>query len=220
MFLHGYLSSKESFAYQLSFFANYFNILAFDLKGFGENANMEYPYSLNDYIEEVKQKLKEYNIVKPLVIAHSFGGRIAIKLASENADFFEKIVLTGSAGLKPKFSFKRALKKLCYKTLKPFVKKEGLKRFYSKDYNALSDIMKQSFIKIVNEHLDNKLNDIITPTLVVVGEQDKETPPYMAKRIAKGIKTSELLVIKGAGHFAFVDKPYIFNMEVKEFLLL
>jgi pimeloyl-ACP methyl ester carboxylesterase len=99
------------------------------------------------------------------------------------------------------------------------VKKEKLKRFYSQDYNSLSPVMQQSFIKIVNEHLDDRLNLITAPTLAVVGKNDKDTPLYMAKKIAKGVKNGKLTVINGAGHFAFVDKPYIFNVEVREFLL-
>ncbi len=219
VFLHGYLSSKESFAFQTPYFSKFFNVLAFDLKGFGENAGMEYPYSLEDYCQEVKSELIKRNVKKPCVIAHSFGGRIAIKLASENKDFFDKIVLTGCAGMKPKFSFKRAAKKSVFKILKPFLGKEKLKRFYSSDYLSLSPVMQKSFVKIVNEYLDDRLQYIQSPTLVVVGTKDKDTPLYTAKRIAKGVKNGTLSVMKDAGHFAFIDKPYKFNMEVGEFLL-
>ena len=41
---------------------------------------------------------------------------------------------------------------------------------------------------------------------------------YMAKRLNKGIKNSHLKVIKGAGHFCFIDKPYAFNLLAGEFL--
>ena len=188
------------------------------MKGFGDNQGMEYPFDLTDYANEVKQKLKEHNVEKPCVIAHSFGGRIAIKLASENPLFFDKIVLSGSAGLKPKFCLKRSIKKVAFRLLKSVLPKERLKKFYSNDYNSLSPIMQQSFIKIVNEHLDDRLRYIKNPTLILVGDKDKETPYYMAKRLNRGIPFSSLKVIKGAGHFAFIDKPMKFNMEVGDFL--
>ena len=79
--------------------------------------------------------------------------------------------------------------------------------------------MKESFKLIINEHLDGALDKINIPTLVVCGDKDKETPPYMAKKFNENIKNSKLLMLSGAGHFCFLDKPHKFNMEVKEFLL-
>ena len=69
------------------------------------------------------------------------------------------------------------------------------------------------------EHLDGRLKDIVNPTLLIFGDKDKETPLYMARRLKNGIAGSRLIVIKGAGHFCFIDRPIKFNMEVKEFLL-
>ena len=175
---------------------------------------MDYPYSLDDYIKEVKEKLKENNIKKPHIIAHSFGARIALKLA-----FFDKMVITGGAGLKPKKTLKKVIKRWLFKFLKIFLPKERLKGFYSKDYNSLSPVMQKSFVKIVNEHLDGRLSKIENKTLLIYGSLDKETPLYMAKRFNKNIKNSSLFVIKGAGHFCFVEKPDLFNFTVKEFLL-
>lgn len=219
MFLHGYLASKETFAYQKEFFKNYFNLHLLDLTGFGDNAFMPYPYDLTDYANEVKDYIKKNRLKKPHVVAHSFGGRIAIKLASENIDLFDKIVLTGSAGLKPKFSLKKFCKTSLFKLLKKFVDKEKLKNFYSSDYNSLSPVMKKSFLLIVNEHLDDKLADIKNQTLIIFGKNDKETPVYFAKRLQKGIKNSKLILLENAGHFAFIDQATKFNLEVREFLL-
>lgn len=190
-----------------------------DLKGFGENADMPYPYALDDYINEVKEYIYAKNLKTPSVIAHSFGARIVIKAASLEGGLFDKLVLTGAAGLKPKTTFKKAAVRAAYNTLKKFLPKEKLSGFFSSDYKALSPVMRESFKKIVNEHLDDRLKSIKNPTLLVFGKNDKETPLYMAKRLAAGICGSKLLVIENAGHFCFIDKPNKFNMEVKEFLL-
>ena len=190
-----------------------------DLKGFGTNADMPYPYALDDYIAEVKEYIYKNGLKNPSVIAHSFGARIAIKAASEDGAFFNKLVLTGAAGLKPKNTLKKTVRRTVYRIFKRFVPKEKLSRFFSADYNALSAVMKESFKKIVSEHLDDRLKSINNPTLLVFGAKDKETPLYMAKRLNKGIGGSRLLVIENAGHFCFIDKPNKFNMEVKEFLL-
>jgi pimeloyl-ACP methyl ester carboxylesterase len=79
--------------------------------------------------------------------------------------------------------------------------------------------MKESYKKIVNEHLDYATFNIENRTLIINGKLDTETPPYTAKRLNKNIKNSRLIMLDGAGHFCFIDKPYTFNMEVREFLL-
>ena len=190
-----------------------------DLKGFGDNADMPYPYSLNDYLNDVKEYMYKNSIYRPHVIAHSFGARIALLGASTDQQLFDKLVLTGAAGLKGKFSLSKKLKKTVFKTLKPILGKQRLKGFYSSDYLALSPVMQQSFVKIINQTLDDALPSISNQTLLIFGENDDQTPLYMAKRLNRGIKNSKLIIYKNAGHFAFVDCPLKFNLEVKEFLL-
>ncbi len=176
-------------------------------------------YSLDDYIDDVNDYFYKNGIKRPSCIAHSFGGRVAIKIASREKDFFDKLVLTGAAGLKPRPTVKKTLKKRAFNLLKLFVCKERLEGFYSKDYLMLDDVMRKSFIKIVTEHLDYCLPLIENPTLIINGKKDRETPPYFARRLNKGIKNSKLIFIENAGHFAFIDKPNTFNMEVGKFLL-
>ena len=219
MFLHGYLATGNSFIHQIRYFSRFFDTFAPDLKGFGDNFEMPYPYALDDYINDIKEYMYKNSIVRPSVIAHSFGGRIAIKCAAENERFFNKLVLTGAAGLKPKKTIKKTLKKATFNILKRFISKEKLYMFYSDDYNALSPIMKESFKKIVSEYLDEQAKKIKNDTLIIFGENDTETPIYMAKKLNKAIQNSKLKIFSGAGHFCFIDKPLTFNTEVMEFLL-
>lgn len=180
---------------------------------------MNFPYSLDDYILDVKEYAYKHGLDSPSVIAHSFGARVTLKTAYQNPEFFSKLVLTGAAGLKPKVTLRKKLKKMTFNLLKGFLPKDKLYRFYSSDYLSLSPVMKQSFIKIINEHLDYTLPFIKNPTLLIFGKEDSETPLYMAKKLNEEIKNSRLVLFENAGHFCFLDKPHAFNMEVKEFLL-
>ena len=217
--MHGYLSGKYSFIYSTSYLKKYFDVHAIDLKGFGENIPMNKPYSLDDYVNDVKQYLIDNDIKSPHVIGHSFGCRIIIKALSKDPDLFDKVVLTGAAGLKPKNTIKKRLKRFTFKVLKLFIKKEKLIKFYSSDYRALNPTMQKSFKLIVSEHLDDKVHLIKNKTLIIFGDCDNQTPLYMAKRLNQKIKNSRLVIIPNAGHFCFIDKPMKFNMEVREFLL-
>ncbi len=218
LFLHGFLSCKESFIKQLSFFENYFKVVAIDLSGFGQSGDLPYPYSLDDYVREIK-KLIDFYGQKVNVVAHSFGGRIAIKLCAKNKNLVKRLVLVGSAGLKPKRSIRYYCKRIGYKVFKRILPLSVLEeKFFSKDYINLSLNMKKSFKLITNEFLDNRLKDIDTVTLIVWGKYDKETPLYMAQRLNENIKNSRLYVIDKAGHFSYIEKSNEFNYVVKEFL--
>ena len=65
-----------------------------DLPGFGESSEPLESLSIYEYTEVIEKLLKELNIVNPIIIGHSFGGRIAIIYASRNKT--EKIVLFGA----------------------------------------------------------------------------------------------------------------------------
>ncbi len=213
------MSSKQSFAYQYPFFEREFDVYALDFKGFGENKGMEYPYSLSDYVDQLTSFMEKNKIVFPHVVAHSFGARVAIKATTIYPKLFDKLVLTGAAGLKPKRTVKKTLKKAVFSVAKKFLPKEKLSRFYSKDYLQLDEVMRESFKKIISENLDELLPKVTNETLLIFGKNDKDTPLYMANRLKAGIKNSTLTVFKDAGHFAFVDKSIKFNFEVREFLL-
>ncbi len=219
LFLHGYLSFGKSFVNQLDFLSRDFEVFAPDLKGFGQNSFMPYPYSLDEYIIDVKEYMYKHGLKSPNVVAHSFGGRIVLKGVATKKLKFSKLVLTGCAGLKRRPSVIKGTKKVTFKILRCFMDREKLKAFYSKEYLSLSPVMRESFKLITEEKLDCYLSQIKNPTLIINGSLDKDVPIYQAKRLNKGITGSSLSIYKGAGHFCFLDKPYKFNTEVKEFLL-
>lgn len=212
------MSNKESFNLQIDCFAKYFRVIAPDLTGFGESESMPYPYSLDDYVNSVKKLIDCLGVSEYDVIAHSFGARVAIKLAIADIRL-KKLVLTGAAGIKPKRKFSYYVKIYSYKFLKKLFPKAEFKNFGSSEYKSLNSVMKKSYVKIVNEHLNGVLYKVKNKTLILSGSDDVETPPYTQKRLNKGINNSVLYFIKGAGHFAFVTAPYQFNFTAREFLL-
>ncbi|HBF86651.1 MAG TPA: hypothetical protein DDW54_03120 [Clostridiales bacterium] len=215
--LHGYLSNKESFTYQINFFSRFFRVVAVDMTGFGKSPPMEYPFSLDDYAEEIKRVLDELGAEKADVLAHSFGARVAVRLAGGD-DRIDRIVFTGAAGLKPRRKIKYYLKRASFILLKKFVGKERLKSFYSSDYRSLDPIMQKSFIKIVNEHLDGEVGKLKNKCLIICGKKDKETPLGTEKRMKKLLENGKLYVIPSAGHFCFSEYPDEFNAKAFTFL--
>lgn len=174
------------------------------------------PYSLDDYVKDVLKLINFLDIKKYHVIAHSFGGRIALKLATIDKRL-DKIVITGGAGLKPKRKLNYYFKIYSYKLLKKFFKNKDFSNFGSNDYKKLNEIEKLSFKKIINEHLDNLLPKISNKVLLIYGKKDSETPVYMAKKLNKNIKNSKLFLLNG-NHFCFITKHKTFNELTLNFL--
>lgn len=193
-------------------------VVAIDMRGFGKSPEMEYPYSLDDYANEVKEILDFLGEPRVNVIAHSFGARVIIRLAKQDKRI-DKIVFTGAAGLKPRRSLKYFLKKASFFILKRFVKREKLKFLYSEDYRNLSEVKKKSFQKIVSDYLEKDLTEIESDCLLVFGKRDKETPSYMARKMKRLLKRANLTFMDGCGHFCFVQKPEQFNGIAFKFLM-
>lgn len=215
--MHGYLSNKESFNYQIEFFSRSFRVIAIDITGFGESKKLPFAYSLDDYVDDIKKVLINLGISNYYLIAHSFGGRIAIKLATSSLSP-NKLILTGSAGLKPKRTLKYRFKIAYYKLIKRFLSENAKSKFGSVEYKNLKGFDKQSYLKIVNEYLDEYLNKIKCNTLIIFGKDDRETPIYMAKKLSEKITNSTLFLLENAGHFCFVEKAVEFNLIANEFL--
>ena len=87
----------------------------------------------------------------------------------------------------------------------------------SSDYQQLSPDMKKTFVSIVNTYLDEYARKMSVKTLIIWGEKDNDTPLYMAKKLNRYIKNSQLKVIKDAGHFCFLDCPLEFYKLTSKF---
>ena len=213
LFLPGFLCGKEIFDKQIAYFSRFYKVIAPSLPGFG-GSKFNGETTIGDYAKKVSELIDEYSDGKVNIVAHSFGARIVLKILPDER--IDKIIITGGAGLKPK-------RKLSYhfKVLKHKIKRKlgfDVSGDGSADYKLLPLDMRKTFVNVVNEHLDYKMKEIDNKTLLLWGEKDTETPLYMGKRFKKGLKNSELVIIKNAGHFAFLSCPATFNFLVKDFL--
>ena len=216
LFLHGYLSSKEAFLYQINYFSAFYRVTAIDFLGFGKSAKLTTAFSVTDYAEWLYAVMGALELKNPLVIAHSFGCRVAVKTAKLHDGVFEKILLTGAAGiiLNRGFSYKAKVK--AYRIVKRIFPNYAEKHFGSKEYRSLSEVMKESYKKIVNEDLRECAKKVKNQVLLVEGRADKTTPLQEAKAYLECFRNGELRLIDG-GHFAFVDSPVAFNLIAEEF---
>ena len=216
VFLHGYLASKESFYPQIEYFSRFYRVTAFDFPGFGQSDTLSAPWSVGDYADWTQEFLAEQGIQFPYVIAHSFGGRVAVKCLSRG-DAFDRAVLCGCAGIVPKRTLGYKVRVRAYKTVKKFAPRYAEKHFGSAEYRTLSPVMKESYKKIVNEDLREDAKRITRPVLFINGERDTAAPVASAQIYLSCVKNGRLQVLNGCGHFAHLDDPLAFNLAAEEF---
>ncbi len=216
LMLHGYLSSKESFYPQIAYFSRFYRVTAIDFPGMGGADALTEPYSVSDYADWTARALGLLHLEKPLVLAHSFGGRVTLKLLSRG-DIFERAAIVGCAGIVPKRTVRYRLRVKSYRLVKKIAPRFAEAHFGSEEYRALSPVMRESYKKIVNEDLREDAAKIRRPVLFLCGDRDRETPLSSARILNGAVRGSRLVILKGCGHFAHLDDPLAVQLAVEEF---
>ena len=219
LLLHGYLSCKESFYYQIKFLSKSYKVTAPDILGFGASSPLAEAYSVGNYCEWLNLFIKKANLIRPVIIAHSFGARVALKYLSENPDSCEKLIITGGAGIVKPRSPQYMRRVTAYRRVKKLFPKFAEKHFGSKEYRTLPPVMRESYKKIVNEDLKVCAAKIAVPTLLIYGKDDTVTPPNEEGEIFNRLICGSRLEIIDGGHFCFSENHEAFNKLVSEFLM-
>ena len=192
-------------------------ITIIDLPGFGLSNEPETAYSVYDYTDFLVEFFKELNIVKPILIGHSFGGRLSIIYASKYDT--EKIVLLGSPCVRHEYkSFKQSLLKFL-KKLKIFNPLVNLMKKHtgSADYRNASPKMREILVKTVNEDLSECAKNIKCKALLIWGESDTAVPVEQAKELDELINDSKLVILSGT-HYLYLEKIGEVSKLINEFL--
>lgn len=181
-------------------------ITILDFPGFGESEEPKTALTVYDYCEILEELLKKLKVKNPVIMGHSFGGRIAIIYASRNE--VEKVVLFGSPCIRKEV--KPSLKLRMLKSLKriPGINKlEGFAKNHmgSRDYKNASEIMKKILVNVVNEDLSECAKKINVPTLLIWGDRDTEAPVEDAKELEKIIPDAGLIVLPNSTHYAYLE---------------
>ena len=228
LLLHGWGGSIQTMMPIFNILKDRFRVVTLDLPGFGRSDTPKVPWNSYDYAECINKFINKLNLRDLILFGHSHGGRISIILASKY-DFVKKLILIDSAGIIPKRKTKYYIKVYGFKLLKklyfmlPGKNKEArMEKFYmkfgSRDYRDAEGIMRQTMVKVINDNLMSLLRLIKVPTLLIWGENDQDTPLYMGKMMENEITDSGLVVLKGAGHYSYVDNYDQFRAVVNVFL--
>lgn len=192
VFLHGWGANRDSLRGIGTLFEHTHRVHLIDLPGFGEAPLPPADWGTIHYTDLVQQYILDRLQGPVVLVGHSFGGRISVRLASRHLPAVRAIVLMGVPGLpQPAFTWKglrrwriRTLRKLLA-ALQPIIGRRGLdwhsRTYGSKDYLAAGDL-RPILVRTVNEDLTESARSIVCPTLLIWGTDDTETPPWLAYR--------------------------------------
>lgn len=227
--LHGWgADTKKFFPLAKALEAKGWRVLLIDLPGFGLPAPKE-AWNLDNYVNFVSNKARNYfKKGKFFLFGHSFGGRIAVKLAANDQDRLEGLILCSAAGFSRVSFAKRTVFLFLSKIGKIFLFYPPLANLFRKilyraarehDYEKSGGIMKEVFKKVVSEDLKKVVRVIKIPTLLLWGKDDRMTPLSGAYFLQGVLPKTSLTVFDNGGHRLPYERPVKLAGEIEKWFL-
>ncbi|HKX74372.1 MAG TPA: alpha/beta hydrolase [Acidimicrobiia bacterium] len=208
--LHGWARRHADFAGVLQGL----DYLALDLPGFGASPPPAGAMGAREYAELVEPVLSEMG-PNPVIVGHSFGGRVGLVLASRHRQV-RGLVLAGvpllaKARKPPPLRYRLGRLAHRYRLLSDPALERLRQRYGSSDYRAASGVMRQVLVRVVNESYEAELQNLEVPVHLIWGEDDREVPLEVASRALDLLHrhggTAVLEVVPGAGHLLPLEAP-------------
>ena len=219
--LHGWGRRGRDFAQSLRDIPS----LAPDLPGFGSSPPPREAVGAEGYADMVMPLVEAFN-GPPVLVGHSFGGRVATCLAAREPDSFRGLVLTGAPVVrlrspsKPSAAY-RLMRAMHRAGLVSKDRMEAMRqRLGSTDYRNASGVMRDILVKVVNESYEPQLSRIECPVALVWGASDREVPVAVGElaldllRESRPGRSGEMTVIDGAGHNLPLEEPQVLREVV------
>jgi pimeloyl-ACP methyl ester carboxylesterase len=214
-----------------------YRVVQFDFPGFGESDEPSEPWRPADYARFFCKFMEALGIGEAVLIGHSYGGRVIIKLAARDAGSgdalpfeIDKIMLIDSAGIVPERSWQQRLKVKRFRALRKFLTSPPVHAMFpevidfwinsqgSADYRNASPIMKKCLVMAVNEDLRHLFPSVKQETLLVWGDADLDTPISDAHIMEEMMPDAGLAIFEGAGHYSYLEQPVLFRTVIRTYL--
>ena len=230
LLLHGWGVSSELFAPILDGLEPGHTLIVPDLPGFGATPEPDTPWSVHEYAAWCIALLDRLGIESCDLVGHSNGGRIGIVMAAEHPGRVAKMVLAGSAGIRPRRTLASSVRVRTYKALRAIERSSAMPSALrrsarrradqrgSADFRAATGTMRGTLVRIVNEDLRELLPHVTIPVLLIWGENDTETPIADGQLMERLIPDAGLVVFEGASHYAYLEQAARFCRIVEVFL--
>lgn len=237
LLLHGWGASAALMRPAALGLEDAFRVHNLDLPGHGRTPPPPEPWGVPEFAALVAAYVARHDLAPLPAIGHSNGGRILLYMASEPRyqELFTRLLLIAPSGVRPRRSLGVQLRRAWIGALRaPFrllpagpLRERALawlrstvywKLAASSDYQRTEGVMRGTFVKTVNHHLDDRLGRIRVPTLIVWGDADEAVSRHQVETLEREIPDAGLVVLPGAGHYAYLDDPVTYQAVAAHFL--
>lgn len=206
VFIHGGGLESSSWNSQTTFFSKRYRVIAYDIRGHGRSQVPESSYSIDDCVEDLNQLLDHLAVRRTYLAGFSMGGNIALSFTLSHPDKVEALILTGTnSGPMIETSIRKG-KEFVARMMRLKGTEASMKYMYAHEAN------------VCRPDLTNRLSEIRRPVLIIVGDQDMETPCYMSEEIHKSIEGSQMVILPNCGHKCDEEQSDTFNSIMNAFL--
>ncbi len=232
--IHDGLLHSASWAAQWEFLGKNYRVMRYDRRGFGKSDKATEAYS---EVEDLRGLFDHLNISNATVIACSAGGALALDFCLKHPEMVERMVLVGPivSGLSFSAHFQER-NRAAFAPLKngdiagtisnwindPWLmapqSKQAKERFSELLTANPQNLTHSGRLATAGKPAVRHLSEITVPVLIVVGESDIPDVHAHCGAIQAGIAHARRIIVRGAGHLVFLEKPDEFNKIVADFL--
>ena len=229
IFIHGWLDDSSVWKPQVEALAGGHRAIIYDHRGHGQSDKPKGSYSIKTLANDLHALIQKLDMDKVILVGHSMGAMTSILFALDHPDRVSRLVLAGATA-RCSFTMRAATVLRHIIPYRKFIEQAQRSGYYMPSEQLISNGLKMAFntpkyaVYACLDEFTNKydvryrVSKIVVPTVIVVGEQDKNTPLAMSRFLSAEINGSILRVIAGSGHEVMVEKPEEFTQVLGEFL--
>lgn len=214
--VHGLPGSTRWWSHNIPALARQYRVYLVDLPGFGTMRSLRRRFVLAEAASWLSEWMTAVGLERVHLVGHSMGGYVSVRLAASQPKIVRRLALVAPAGVPAGRSMLGHLIPLLFAaryatpSFMPVLIRDALKMGPTTLWRAARDLLA--------EDVQEDLQKIESPTLLVWGENDPLIPPAVGDLFREEIPNSRLILLRNAGHVPMFDRPREFDAALLAFL--
>lgn len=239
IFIHGFPFDKSSWQFQMDHLSHYDRVITYDIRGFGKSTIGKEKMSVQLLADDLIGLMDALQLSKAIVCGLSMGGYILLNALNRYPERFAAIILSDTQCIADTHEARekrlKNIELIESGGINQYVENMVNNLFYTESFiskkveiEAIRKVMLSTPAQVMTatlhalanrEELCYTLENIIIPTLIISGKEDKSVSPQQSTFMHQQIPRSILHFIDKAGHLPSIEKPEEFNRLVKDFTM-
>ena len=238
IFIHGFPFNKSMWRQQVEALKGSYRTIACDIRGHGNTESGNEKFTIALFADDLVNLMDELNISKAILCGLSMGGYIALNAVEKYPERFDGLILSSTQctadtpeGKEKRMQTIQSIKetgveKYAEESIKHFflpasfnVKQKAVAAVKQMIINTSQKTLCNTLLALANrKETCTNLSEIDIPVLIMVGKEDKITPPDKALLMHKKIDSSQMYILDHTGHLANIENQYEFNYQLRAFV--